>query len=140
MKGRGKMSPINPVVENAVRGAITVVGPEIIKRMVKYQKGNHGSKVKRGAYQDCDIEMFGDKACIVVSPDDGKIVLLTSDNIESCTFIKKKTRYRGLKLKDYYYYEIDFKNGEQSYVRMRKKYRNAMSNYTTIYKRCMEGD
>lgn len=127
------MIPIDPAtLANAAKGAITVLGPVAFKKMVKYQKGNHGSKVKIGNYQECEIAMFGDKACIVVNPDGGEIVLLTSDYIKSCRFIKKK--FRKLKMKDYYYYEIVFIDGKQSYVRMSKKYRDALKSYTTIQK------
>lgn len=127
------MSPIDPAaLANVAKDVLTIVGPEVFNRVVKYQKGNHGSKVKRGAYQECEIKMFGDKACIVVNPDDGEIVLLTSDYIESCRFIKKK--FRKLKMKDYYYYEIVFIDGNQSYVRMSKKYRDALKSYTIIQK------
>lgn len=117
------MIPINPAVIKAVKGIVTVVGPGVLK----YQKGNHGSKVKRGAYQDCEIDMFGDKACIVVDSDGSEIVLLTSEYIESYKFVEEK--FRKKKMKTYYYYEIYFKDGQKSYVRMSKKYRDAMLNY-----------
>ena len=48
--------------------------------------------------------------------------------VESYRFVEKK--YKKLKLKDYYYYyEITFKDGSESYVRMSKKYRDAMERY-----------
>lgn len=122
---------MNPAVVKAAGAAakkiVTIVGPDAVKQVVKYQKGNHGSKVKRGAYQDCKVEMFGDKACIVTDPDSGEVVFLTSDFIESCRFIEEK--FKKARMKTYYYYEIVFKDGQQSYVRMSSKYRDAMENY-----------
>ena len=112
---------IEPIAVKATQGIITVLA----KRIVGYQKGNHGSKVKEGAYEDCEIDMYDDKACIIVDADE--IVLLTSDTIESCRFIEEK--YRVKKMKTYYYYKIQFKDGQKSYVRMSKKYRDAMENY-----------
>ena len=125
------MGPVNPAFVKAAGKAakkiVTAVGPDAVKHVVKYQKGNHGSKVKRGAYQDCKVEMFGDKACIVTDPDSGEVVFLTSDFIESCRFIEEK--FKKARMKTYYYYEIVFKDGQQSYVRMSSKYRDAMENY-----------
>ena len=72
--------------------------------------------------------MFGDKACIQLDKAGSRVLLLTSENIQSYRYVKKK--YHKLKLKDYYYYEITFKDGSESYVRMSKKYRDAMERYT----------
>lgn len=111
----------------AIKGVITVLGPTALKQAKGYWGGNHGSKVKMGAFQECKIEMYGDKACIVVDSDHGEIVLLTSDYIQSYRFIEEK--FKKLKMKTYYYYEIVFKDGKESYVRMSKKYRDAMVSY-----------
>lgn len=93
----------------------------------------HGSKVKKGAYKDCLIELDESKeyAFIVVDPTRGNILYLTSDTIQSCEYVKKAKKRRYLEYKTYYYYNITFKDGRRSYVRMRKKYRNAMFNHMT---------
>lgn len=113
---------------------LKILGPEdykkLIKKILKYIGKPHGSKVKEGAFKDCTIELAGDKAFIAVAPKKGKIVWLTSDNIESYRFVKEKERLHYTKYKTYYYYNITFKDGKTSYVRMRKKYRKAMMKYT----------
>ncbi|WP_300944551.1 hypothetical protein [uncultured Duncaniella sp.] len=81
-----------------------------------------------GEFAEATIEMFGDKACIQLDKAGSRVLLLTSENIQSYRYVKKK--YHKLKLKDYYYYEITFKDGSESYVRMSKKYRDAMERYT----------
>lgn len=108
-----------------------MLGFKSIPDLLKYFLRNHGSKVKEGAFKDCTIELAGDKAFIAVTPEKGEIVWLTSDNVESYQFVKKKDRFRPIKMSysTYYYYTITFKNGKTSYVRMRKKYRKAMLNH-----------
>ena len=110
----------------AKKGMVTIVGPALLKQGIKFVGKDHGSKVKKGAFQECPVEMFADKACIVVDTEEGEIVLLTSENIQSYRYIKKKDRMAHT----YYYYEIVFHDGTTSYVRMRRKYRDAMINYT----------
>lgn len=90
-----------------------------------------GSKVKDGAYKDCAIEMIGDKA-VIVSKETYKVIELTSEYIESYQFLKEKERIVNFKQHTYYYYFINFKDGERSYVRMRRKYRDAMKMYTNM--------
>ncbi len=85
---------------------------------------DHGSKVKEGVFAECSIEMFDDKAGIIVNRDKQEVVMLTRDNILSCKFVKSKKR--GIKLQTYYYYHITFHDGQKCQARMRKKYRNAM--------------
>lgn len=130
------MSPLPPIppqvvagaVNLAKKGVVTILGPALLKEAKKYWKEDHGSKVKEGAYKNCSIDMFADKTCILVDPEDGEIVLLIAENIMNCRFIKEKFRVkRG---KTYYYYEITFVDGKESYVRMSKKYRDAMLEYT----------
>lgn len=120
---------MNPIVKKAATQILTVVGPFALKEAKKIWEKNHGSKVKRGAYCECPIEMFGDKSCIVVNEDSGEVVLLTSDTIRSCQYVKDKKRLVGAKYHTYFYYNIIFKNDEESYVRMRRKYRDAMEKY-----------
>ncbi len=81
-------------------------------------------------FQNCSVEMFGDKACIVVSEDSGEIVMLTSDSIQSYHYVKEKKRLVGASYHTYFYYDITFKNDCESYIRMRRKYRDAIERYT----------
>lgn len=111
----------------AKKGVITFVAPAVWSKVKGYFGKDHGSKVKRGAFQECSIEMFGDKACILVNGDSGEVVFLTSDTIQSYQYIKED--YKVSRMKNYYYYDITFKDGSESYVRMSKKYREAMESY-----------
>ena len=65
-------------------------------------------------------------AFIVVDMSRGEVVMLTSDTIQSCQFLKEDKKLNKGKFKTYYYYNIVFKDGNRSYVRMRRKYRDAM--------------
>lgn len=105
-----------------------LLGPVVLDELIEYGGKPHGSKVKEGAFKDCTIELADDKAFIVATPESGEIVWLTSDYIQSCQFVKEKEKLHKGKLKKYYYYNIIFKDGSVSYVRMRKKYREAMLN------------
>ncbi len=109
-----------------------ILGPEVLAELIKYFGKTHGSKVKKGAYKDCAIELDGDKAFIVTDPEKGEVVWLASDNIQSYQFVKEKEKFHRMKLKTYYYYNITFKDGSTSYVRMRKKYCKAMLNNVQI--------
>lgn len=120
---------MNPVVKKAAVQILTLVGSEALKITKRFWEKDHGSKVKRGAYSECPIELFGDKACIIVDEGIGEIIMLTSDTIQSCHYVKEKKRLVGVKYHTYFYYDITFKNGEESYVRMRRKYRDAMEEY-----------
>ena len=75
----------------AKKGSITVVAPNAWGKIKKFLGKNRGSKVKRGAFQDCSIEMFGDKACIVVDEDSGEIIMLTSDTIQTYRMLKRRS-------------------------------------------------
>lgn len=121
--------PISPQVIAGAKAIVTVLGPSVLEETRKYWSKDHGSKVKRGAFQECSIEMFGDKACIVVDESNGNIVMLTSDTIQSYQFVKKKKRIVGLSSHTYYYYDIIYKDGRESYIRMRKQYQDAMLNH-----------
>lgn len=118
---------IQEVAKEVAEKVGEVIITNIGKKIIIYTGKDHGSKVKMGAYAECPIELFGDKACIVVNGDMGNVILLTSDNIRSCRYVKEKKR--GIPRHTYFYYNIVFKNGEESYVRMRRKYRDAMENY-----------
>lgn len=126
--------PIPPQVIEAAGKAgkiiVTTVGPAALKKGLDYLNTDHGSKVKRGDFQDCPIEMFGDKACIVVDETNGEVIMLTSDTIQSYKYAKEKKRTVGVTRHTYFYYDIIFKDGRESYVRMRRKYRDAMESYT----------
>ena len=127
------MIPIPPEIVAATanfakKGIITIVTPHIWKGLKKLFEKDHGSKVKMGAFCECSIEMFGDKACIIANEDEGEVVFLTAENIQSYKFIEQKRRAPSMHT--YFYYEIYFKDGCSSYVRMRRKYRDAMEMYT----------
>ncbi len=111
---------------------VNTLGFKNLQELMTYFLKNRGSKVKEGAFKGCTIELAEDKAFIAVTPKKGEIVWLTSDNIQSYQYVKQKVRFRPNKMayKTYYYYTITFKDGSQSYVRMRKKYRRAMIKYT----------
>ena len=100
------------------------------KKQLQYFINQRGSKVKMGEFAGAPIEMFGDKACIQFGDDGKDVLLLTSDNIQSYTYVKKKKRVAVAKVHTYYYYNITFKDGSESYVRMRSKYAQAMERYT----------
>lgn len=122
--------PIPPEAIPVAKKILTVGGPIVGKELKKYLSKNHGSKVKMGAYQECPVALFGDKACIVANADNGEYVLLTSDTIQSYQYIKEKKKLSGAGYRTYFYYNITFKDGSESYVRMRRKYRDAMVSYT----------
>lgn len=121
--------PIPPEVLELFKKMVIMAGPQAVKKISKYCSTDHGSKVKRGAFQECPIEEFGDKACIVIDDEKGIVLTLTADTIQSCQLVKKKVRQVGLERHTFYYYDIVFKNGCESYVRMRTKYRKAMEKY-----------
>lgn len=123
------MAGIPPEVIPVVKKVAVLVAPTAFKEAKKYFDKDHGSKVKKGSFQECSIEMFGDKACIVVDEEHGEVVFLTSDTIQSCQYVKEKKRTVGLTRHTYFYYDITFKDGSESYVRMRRKYRDAMERY-----------
>ena len=87
---------------------------------VKELSKNHGSKVKKGCFEDCKITLVGTKACIYL--ENCEYLELTDENVQKITFIKEKHKIDHI----YYYYEIEFHDGKSSYVRMRRKYRDAM--------------
>lgn len=119
---------IPPVDPNIIA---TTIGPVLLKeakkRFKKYVNKNRGSKVKKGEFADASIEMYGDKACIQLDESGKQVLLLTSDNIQSYRFVKED--YKVSRGKTYYYYDIIFRDGSESYVRMSKKYRKAMERY-----------
>ena len=81
---------------------------------------NHGSKVKKGRFAECKVTLVGTKACIYLG--NCEYLELTDENVQKITFIKEKHKIDHT----YYYYEIEFRDGGSSYVRMRRKYRDAM--------------
>ena len=117
-----------PIAMEAAQKIVVVLAPAALAKAKRYWSKDHGSKVKRGAFQECSVEMFGDKACIVVNEDSGEVVMLTSETIQTYRYVKEK--YKTSRMKKYYYYDITFKDGSESYVRMSKKYQEAMERYT----------
>ena len=82
----------------------------------------HGSKVKNGDYKGCKITLIGTTACISLG---NEYIALTDEYVQKITFVKKKHKIDHT----YYYYELKFRDGKISYVRMRRKYRDAMFNH-----------
>ena len=110
---------------------LTILAPKGLDILRKRLAAPHGSKVKDGAYKDCTIELDenDEYAFIVVDPGRGSVLYLTSDTIQAYQYVKQDKKLHKGKLKTYYYYNITFKDGSASYVRMRKKYCNAMFNH-----------
>ena len=102
----------NDIKNFVVKKVVDFAGKELLK--------DHGSKVKKGTFEDCKITLVGTKACICLGDDE--YLELTDENVRKITFVKEKHRIDHT----YYYYEIKFHNGKNSYVRMRRKYRDAM--------------
>lgn len=105
------------------------IGEEALKEAGDYLSKDHGSKVKAGYYKDCSVILDGDKACIVTEPVSGMGIFLTEAYIQSWKFIKKK-KINPL-MQDYFYFQIVFKDGTESTVRMREKYVEAMKRYAS---------
>ena len=124
--------PLPIGIPAAAGNLAAILTPQVLswleKKTVSYMEEPHGSKVKDGAYKDCLIETDPDEeyAFIVVDMSRGEAVMLTSDTIQSCQFLKEDKKLNKGKFKTYYYYNIVFKDGSRSYVRMRRKYRDAM--------------
>lgn len=100
------------IAKMAVKKVVEMAEKELLK--------DHGSKVKKGAYEECSIVLVGTKACISLENHD--YLELTDENVQKIVFIKEKHRIDHT----YYYYEIQFRDGRSSYVRMRRKYKDAM--------------
>jgi len=105
-------------------GKIVATIPGLIPFLKSLVKSH--SKVKTGAFCDCSIKLFGDKACIMVDKDRGEVIMLTSDTIQSCRYVESKKKVKPNGVHTYFYYDITFKDGRESYVRMNRKKRDAM--------------
>ncbi len=109
------------VAEKIAMKIVVALGPAALKEVTHYLLGNHGSKVKMGDYAECKIARFDDTACIVVDSESGAVIPLGEDTVESYDFVKEKKRMVGLKYKTYFYYNVRFKNGQESYIRISRK-------------------
>lgn len=115
--------------------------PEIIKAELKK---DHGSKVKVGRFHDCSIVFAGTKSCIVVDAEQHELVYLTPECVLRSRYVEKK--FRPSRAKTYYYYELIFKDGTESYVRVSEKHRQnlescGLQNTTeTIFKMLPSGE
>ncbi|NCE65548.1 hypothetical protein D1159_13400 [Pseudoflavonifractor sp. 524-17] len=115
--------------------------PEIIKAELKK---DHGSKVKVGRFHDCSIVFAGTKSCIVVDAEQHELVYLTPECVLRSRYVEKK--FRPTRAKTYYYYELVFKDGTESYVRVSEKHRQnlescGLQNTTkTIFKMLPSGE
>lgn len=97
--------------------------PEIIKTELKK---SHGSKVKAGRFEGCRIIFAGTMSYIVVDAKQHEFVYLTPEYVSCSRCVGKKFRLsRG---QTYYYYEIIFKDGTESYVRVSGKHRQNLEN------------
>ena len=117
------------VIKTAVKAGqaiVSVVGPVALKKLQDYVSTNQGSKVVQGAFYGCPIEWMGDKACIVLDKQKGEIILLTSDTIQSFQTSYSKKKFAGLKYQRFFYCDIKFKDGSESYAQMTWKYRKAI--------------
>lgn len=92
--------------------------PEAMKAELKK---DHGSKVKVGRFHDCSIVFAGTKSCIVVDAEQHELVYLTPECVLCSRYVEK--RFRPSRAQTYYYYELIFKDGTESYVRVSKKHR-----------------
>lgn len=115
--------------------------PETIKAELKK---DHGSKVKVGRFHDCSIVFAGTKSCIVVDAEQHELVYLTPECVLRSRYVEKK--FRPSRAKTYYYYELIFKDGTESYVRVSEKHRQnlescGLQNTTeTIFKMLPSGE
>ena len=91
------------------------------EKIKKELKTDHGSKVRAGRFYGCSIIYAGTKSCIVVDKEKHELVYLTPENVLLSRCVEKK--FFPLRGKNYYYYELVFKDGSESYVRVSKKHR-----------------
>lgn len=124
------MEAIAAAGELAKNPAILITILQNVPKAWKTVGDKLGSRVKRGAFQNCNLEMFGDKACIVVNENSGEVVLLTSDTIQSRRKVKEEKKLGGKGIHTYFYLDIIFKDGSESYAKMRRKYYEAIIRYT----------
>ena len=134
------MSMVDPKIVAVVAKEVVPIALDTAKELfgeikdaqAYFQKLIKVSKVKMGEFVEAPIGMFGDKACILLNDDGSKVLLLTSDTIESYQFVQEKKKGVGPSRHRYRYYNITFKNGSTSYVRMRRTYAEAMERYTKV--------
>lgn len=88
----------------------------------KELKKNRGSKVKTGLFAGSPIVEAGTSSCIVVDKDKHMFVYLTSENVQRITRVKKN--FKLIRGKTYYYYDLTFRDGTRSYIRVSKKHRD----------------
>ena len=130
-----KIPSVLDTVENAKKATVDFVvnfSPALTKKIKEHLGKDHGSKVKQGGFAECSITNYADKACIFDEIND-RFIFLLADNVTSCRFVKEK--FRTSKMKTYYYYEIEFTDGEtnyNSYIRVSKKYRECLEKYVSI--------
>lgn len=85
--------PFPPVDPVAAATTIAPVALQMAKKWFKkYSSKDRGSKVKKGEFAEASIEMFGDKACIQLDEKGNRVLLLTSENIQSYRFIEKNIK------------------------------------------------
>lgn len=109
-------------VVDQVGGIVDECIGDAYEAIKKELKKHHGSKVKVGCFVGCPIVEAGTTSCIVVDEDKHTLVYLTPENVLRSTRVKKN--FRLVRGKIYYYYELLFRDGSQSHVRVSKKHRN----------------
>lgn len=118
--------------KRAVESVIIELDPALMEKIENYLGTYHGSKVKQGAFAECRIAKYADKACILDEANN-RCILLTSENVQSCRFVEEK--FKLSRMKTYYYYEIDYTDGSDtynSYIRVSEKYRKCLEKYVAI--------
>ena len=110
------------IVVDQVGGIIVECIGAAYEAIKKELKKDHGSKVKAGRFVDCPVVAVGTTSCIVVDEDNNTFVYLTPENVLRSTHVKKN--FRLIRGKTYYFYELVFRDGSQSYIRVSKKHRN----------------
>lgn len=97
---------------------------ELYNTLKEYAKKPNGSKVKAGRFKDCRIIHHGSKSYIQVDTYDTAnpiLLYLTPECVQACRYDRKK--FKLPKGKTHYYYEIIFKDGSESYIRVSEKHR-----------------
>lgn len=113
-----------------VAGNVTITTVETATKIWKETIGkikikDIGSKVTEGLFAECSIDDVGEVRIIIDKKHQNNI-LLTSDTVKECRYLKEKERLVGGKKKMYYYYKITYKNDEPSYIRISNKYRTIL--------------
>ena len=108
------------------------LGSELNDRLNEYLSKTHGSKVKVGKYSECPIVDAGTISAIIDIGNNNEIIYLSTEFVKTCRYAKKK--FKKLKRKNDYYYEIIFHDGSQSYIRVSEKHKKNMDDLVKMTK------